>query len=615
MLEKFMKRICSIKRQTRNLDNKQDSHTACQATVEVSESLKRGHSIGIALAIFCTGILALVLFTYSVCDFVSARRNLYDLETHSLALDVANLFSAERWSAITAIASESAAGGLEKQHIEELRQRTDAALIRLSSRSVSSFGLRSKAVPQAMLRAVVDELAHARRHIDRLAAIPRQHLKADDIHSAIEGMLIASDRLRLIFSLFSDRLIYHNANLAAAVLSGQMVADISEHGGRMFSQVITSVIFGQALPAVNKIDSRHSQGSVIALWNMIDHDAAVYQNEALVSARMKVTRMFLAEGLTLIDMVIRQGSKDGRYSVTAAELADRFIPTLQPLETFRYALLDTATRQYRDARAQALTTLIAVGLVTIFILAILAGLLLSLRRHIFQPLLEARHAVLLSASDRPIQLASMATRGEVKALLHAIEILSGQFQQRAAQLNQLKYQAETDYLTSLLNRRALDQIVRNLTQDHNSGTGRISLILIDIDHFKMVNDNYGHLTGDKILMETAALLRSHVQPGYMTARFGGEEFAIVAPETDLVVAIATARKLKAALQRHRFIALNGETVNITASFGVATGRKQSGHWLALVKQADTALYRAKADGRNRIRFSRTDSSEHQMEPG
>ncbi|OKO71074.1 GGDEF domain-containing protein [Bradyrhizobium sp. NAS96.2] len=169
-------------------------------------------------------------------------------------------------------------------------------------------------------------------------------------------------------------------------------------------------------------------------------------------------------------------------------------------------------------------------------------------------------------------------------------------------MNQLKVLAETDGLTSLLNRRALDRIVERLGEENTPEDDHIALILMDIDHFKSINDNYGHPAGDRVLAQAAELLRGSVRTTDIVARFGGEEFAVLLPAGDLSVAISVARKVRIALQEHSFVTPAGEALKVTASFGVARGRRGPEEWHRLLAQADAALYQAKADGRNRVRF-------------
>ncbi|BBP42317.1 diguanylate cyclase [Thiosulfativibrio zosterae] len=164
--------------------------------------------------------------------------------------------------------------------------------------------------------------------------------------------------------------------------------------------------------------------------------------------------------------------------------------------------------------------------------------------------------------------------------------------------NSLIKSAETDELTGLYNRKKLNQLLEKIfknRQQSNSENPEISLIFGDIDHFKRVNDDYGHLTGDSVLKEFAQLLDQNISKSDFLARWGGEEFLIVCPETDAEGAFQLAEKIRKRIEHHTF-----ETVgHRTASFGVAQlqAAQSLEDWL---EQADVALYQAKTSGRNRV---------------
>lgn len=125
-----------------------------------------------------------------------------------------------------------------------------------------------------------------------------------------------------------------------------------------------------------------------------------------------------------------------------------------------------------------------------------------------------------------------------------------------------------------------------------------SLVLLDLDHFKLVNDCHGHLTGDSVLAELAPVLTSELGRGAVLARFGGEEFCILLPGVPLAAAAAMAERLRSRIAGHRFAGLPaGE---ITASFGVARVRREDPRLGESFARADLLVYRAKAEGRDRV---------------
>ena len=139
-------------------------------------------------------------------------------------------------------------------------------------------------------------------------------------------------------------------------------------------------------------------------------------------------------------------------------------------------------------------------------------------------------------------------------------------------------------------------------------TGRerpLSVIMIDFDHFKRVNDKYGHDGGDDVLREFAARLRKKIRGMDVMCRYGGEEFAIVLPDTDLTAATAVAERIREAVAEAPFLIIGGKhKINMTISIGIAGLRLMGGDTAeALFARTDAALYEAKKTGRNRIVLS------------
>jgi two-component system cell cycle response regulator len=158
--------------------------------------------------------------------------------------------------------------------------------------------------------------------------------------------------------------------------------------------------------------------------------------------------------------------------------------------------------------------------------------------------------------------------------------------------------ALTDPLTGFYNQRYL---MRHLTGLMSSGVaGGVAVMMIDVDHFRQVNDRWGHPVGDRALKAVAEMLRSRIRLFDSIARYGGEEFAVVMPRTGLQEATLVAERLRLSVEELRFAPEPGSVHALTVSIGVATG--ENGDWTPqrLLSEADAALYEAKRAGRNRV---------------
>jgi two-component system, cell cycle response regulator len=161
--------------------------------------------------------------------------------------------------------------------------------------------------------------------------------------------------------------------------------------------------------------------------------------------------------------------------------------------------------------------------------------------------------------------------------------------------------AVTDQLTGLHNRRYLDTHVNMLFDQSALRARPLSLLMLDIDKFKLVNDSYGHDAGDEVLKEFAARVKTCTRAIDVIARMGGEEIVVALPDTALDAASAVAERIRAYVEGRGFSIHNGaREITVTVSIGVASRTPADADPHALIKRADEALYEAKGKGRNRV---------------
>ncbi len=170
---------------------------------------------------------------------------------------------------------------------------------------------------------------------------------------------------------------------------------------------------------------------------------------------------------------------------------------------------------------------------------------------------------------------------------------------RAVRSERLYVQAIRDGLTGLYNKQYMMTQLEGYFRIARRHPTHLSLILVDLDHFKQVNDTHGHLTGDKILREIAAILADSIRDADLACRYGGEELAVILPEGSLQGSTELAERLREGIEAHAFASEGGEPVPLTASLGVAEFLPSMRRIEDLIAHADAALYRAKAAGRNR----------------
>lgn len=561
-------------------------------------SLRRKLLIGTGIALVCTAVLAVSVIGQSLDDYRHARQNLRGLESFRLILDTANLLSAERGPSNSVLGATAAEHGALRERLAAFRARSDAILDQLST---------SAGVPPGLLAPAKAQLQKGRQEVDRVAAIPRDRRRLEDVQSVIEHMFDVVDIFQSVVIWKAGDLTAQNPELAAPVMVGRIFGELREYGGRIASQIMAPIAVSQPLQLKHLVDSNRTRGRIQELWQLAGNQKVIGSRDPRLASDLgDAELMFFGEGLGILDGLIAEGRKSGNYSLTADEFTVRFVRTLKPLERLRGDFLDVTIERLTELRNGALATLAVTIAITMIILAILAGLLVAAQRFVFGPLMRAREAVIVLAEDRPTvphhEPHHHAT--EMRRLFDAIEILRDSLAERASLTKKLKQQAETDGLTGLMNRRALDMIGESHTSSQVMADGAC-LILMDIDHFKSINDRYGHLEGDCVLRESVRLVRPMLGQNDIFARFGGEEFVILIPGDDLSEANALARRIRAALETHEIALSNGAVLTVTASFGVARGNLGQFAWRRLVEAADAALYRAKSDGRNCVRHALT----------
>lgn len=190
---------------------------------------------------------------------------------------------------------------------------------------------------------------------------------------------------------------------------------------------------------------------------------------------------------------------------------------------------------------------------------------------------------------------------EKKQALAKLEQIHLEIEQKQAELLSMNATlielSETDKLTGLKNRRYFQEKLEEQLSNNEKSASPFSLFILDIDHFKKVNDTFGHQVGDEVLAQLAQLLKNQARSLDIVARYGGEEFVVILPETDQNEAKAIAEQLRQAVEQAKW-----QTGRITVSVGIATAIKTDNE-TTILQRADKALYASKENGRNRVTHS------------
>jgi len=230
---------------------------------------------------------------------------------------------------------------------------------------------------------------------------------------------------------------------------------------------------------------------------------------------------------------------------------------------------------------------------------LMAGFLL-----VYAAMETARIAVTLATGSDPAHAAPWLESLSIDIFVVASSLtpLAFIWMMNSRLLADLRRQTVSDPLTRLLNRRGFQEAFERLCAAHIASGREFALAVADLDRFKSINDTYGHVEGDTVLYRVATIFQRELRPGDVIGRLGGEEFVFLFAEAGPAQAVSITERLRAALEQATF-PVPGGNLNVTASFGVTTalGHKASS-LVALLREADTAMYEAKTAGRNLIRL-------------
>jgi diguanylate cyclase (GGDEF)-like protein len=317
---------------------------------------------------------------------------------------------------------------------------------------------------------------------------------------------------------------------------------------------------------------------------------------------------YFESAIPFVEALTAHGLDDAQYGMDAAGFAARYVPDMDSIVALRDVLMDEALDQARSGHAEARTALVWIGAGGLLTLGLLGLTLWVVHHRVVRPLEEtADLLVAIAQGNLQRTVPSPRYRDEVADVLQAISVLRANSIARVALederqrlVEQLRDQSNTDFLTGLPNRRGFFTLAERHIPNQQRHGYPVAVALFDIDHFKQVNDGYGHVVGDAVLVEVARLCGEQSRRGDVAARYGGEEFVVLMPHTDVASAIQHAERLRSAIEALRIPLDDGGELRITASFGVAACRPDDDSLDAAIAGADECLYRAKRQGRNRV---------------
>lgn len=306
------------------------------------------------------------------------------------------------------------------------------------------------------------------------------------------------------------------------------------------------------------------------------------------------------EAQAAISEVLRQGADSG--AIEAIEALTRAHAAIDPIydtvSEFHHFSIKDLEERLSHARSVASWTYFAMLGAILIGLGVLTIMGLIVGRSILQPIAELQVAAgKLTRQDFSYRVRLRNKTDELGQLGRGFNIAFSSLQRL---YRELEKRSTHDGLTGALNRPAFDERLITECKTAERHKRSLSILMVDIDFFKRVNDNHGHQAGDRVLQGMVRLLNESVRPSDIVARYGGEEFVVILPDSDEDSAIATANRLRTRIEKHPFECAVGENIGITVSIGCASRTSYVTVPDDLIKAADAALFKAKESGRNRV---------------
>ena len=562
-----------------------------------SEYLSQKLYIAMSIIILSLCSLSIPLIVKSYRDYNKTNQALTEIQALQAVADLANKISRERAPANKLMSSNQQDFA---KHVLELKlyrltvdEQMKKTLEVLKHSNLPNLDL-------SLFDRLDEALTQGRQQVDAYAALPREQRNAETMDQAILKMFNAWDRSHDVLKdviAVSEGKDTAVSNFYVQIL---LLADLRDQAGRAASNVMAHVAFKQPIPETNLARSLQTRKQVMYLWELID----TLQPERDKTEEFKVLHQavyneFLAKGLLIVERLMNESIYHRPYYLTGTQLTEAIVDKFSTVVELQNYLLKYSVEKAIIEKHKAqniLLTTVGISLISIF--AALFTMIYA-RKRVFSPLIQAREILfdLSHSSIRPNPMDTKDHPANMYSLFTAIQQLKQTLQQRDALEFRLKNIAHLDSLTGVANRYALNEYIK-LLENQPTQFSETCLMVIDIDHFKQVNDVYGHLMGDQVIQFVAEKLKENIRTSDLLVRYGGDEFIVLIENIGMERALKIAEKIRCEIFEAKSVdSVRCPDLKVSISIGVAIGATS---WMALLEKADRALFQAKEQGKNKV---------------
>lgn len=530
-------------------------------------------------------------------EYSRANRALVNIQALQVFAETSNKISRERAPTNKAMSSSTANFPDRIKELQDYRKDVDQQ-INLTVETLNKAGFTSLADQvDVQLR---HDLNIARKQVDAYLALPLKERHSVQMDQVIQEMFRAWDSCRGMLQQLINHSKKNNSDVTDYASIVLILADLRDQSGRVASNIMAPLSFSEPLPEYNKARSLQTQEQVKYLWRLMD----TMQIESLKTPEYlylygQVKTQFIDQGLPIVNRLVQESRNQQPYFLTANQLTDAIVDKFTTVVNLQKYLLETHALSARHRMESEQRQFFITLFISLLSLSVAVFTMLYTRKKLFEPLIYARNMILelSQVQERDYLGDSSIQAKEVHTLTDALDKLKEMLKQRDAFEFQLQNSANTDSLTGVSNRLALEVYLKNIATQ-TERFQELTLIMVDIDNFKYVNDRFGHILGDSVIVEIARCLKANIAQSDLIVRFGGDEFLILIDRIQWDWALQISESILADVSQLSFNSpMFTEQLNVSVSIGVATGAES---WEALFTRADASLFKAKAQGRNKV---------------
>lgn len=544
--------------------------------------------------IFSILYISIPLIIHSYQEYVKTNQAVTEIISLRALVKTANQISKERAPTNKAMSSQPSDLLKNKKKLEEHRHVVDTQIDQTIS-VLKRNGFESIAL--YLQRDLKVKLLQARTEVDIYIQLPYQQRTSKQFDHAILSMFAVWDKNRDFLKLLMTQVKSKDSNMSNYFISILVLTDMRDQAGRIASNIMAPITFDETIADENRARSLQTQHQAQYLWSLVD-TIQPEQTKTVEYIRLheRVKTEFLDQGLPLVSKLLDQSKNGESYFLTGTQLTERMVSKFTTVMDLQNYILDYSLEVIKQQNKKAKQQFIFTFGISIVSLLTAIFTMIYAKKKVFSPLIRARNLILrLSRSLDEQSSLEKQSKEEFFSLFEAIDKLKGMLKQRDVMESQLKQIANSDVLTGVANRLALEEYI-NLLESKPEGLSETCVIVVDIDNFKFVNDQYGHIVGDQVITMIADQLRHNVRASDLIVRYGGDEFLVVIESIEMNAAKAIAESIRSGILKQNIIISSvGELIQVSVSIGVAIGAES---WLELLEKADQSMLRAKAKGKN-----------------